>query len=301
MPISTCSIANSNILWTDLVNPSQDELQQIARKYNLNSYTLRDSLDPDHLPKYEEHNDTHFIILRILHEDVPSGDASFKELSSKIAIFYNHDFIITIHHAARRIVETIDQIKAESDEMKSTTAIVIKLVKEVLHTYEIPAMKLSDDIDSYESKLFFKKKFPEYLIEKIYFLKSRVGTYKKLLLLTNEVVNAIRADNDDKPAMRDAHDLHTKLMMLYDQIQDEANNLLNIYLSLLAQKTNDVMKILTIFSVFFMPLTFIVGVYGMNFKYMPELSHRWGYPLTILAMVIVCLVVFIWFKRKRWI
>ena len=301
MAISTCAIADTKILWTDLVDPSPEELQEIALKYKLNRYTLLDSLDPDHLPKYEEHNNTHFIILRLLHKDAISGDASFKQLSSKIAIFYNHDFIITIHQSAQEILKTISHPKDDANKWTSTTAVAIQIIREVLHTYELPAMKLSEEIDSYESKLFFKKKFPEYLLEAIYFLKSRVGTYRKMLVMTNEVVNSVAAENEDRPAMRDAHDLHSKLMMLYDQIQDDANNLLNIYLSLSAQKTNDVMKILTIFSVFFMPLTFIVGVYGMNFKFMPELSYKWGYPLTILAMVIVSGIVFIWFKRKKWI
>ncbi|WP_073410118.1 CorA family divalent cation transporter [Flavobacterium johnsoniae] len=90
-------------------------------------------------------------------------------------------------------------------------------------------------------------------------------------------------------------------MLLYDQVQEDANNLLNIYLSLSARKTNDVMKLLTIFSVFFMPLTFIVGIYGMNFRYMPELESPLGYPLTMLVMVLVCGVIFFWFKRKKWL
>jgi magnesium transporter len=162
-------------------------------------------------------------------------------------------------------------------------------------------MQLSDEIDFYESKLFLKKNIPSNMIEGIYYLKNKTGLYKKLLLLSNEVVSSIRPEKEDRPALQDVRDLHTKLIMLYDQVQDDANNLLNIYLSLSARKTNDVMKILTIFSVFFMPLTFIVGIYGMNFRFMPELSYKWGYPLTVLGMIIMSVVIFVWFKRKKWL
>ncbi len=76
---------------------------------------------------------------------------------------------------------------------------------------------------------------------------------------------------------------------------------MNIYISFSSQKTNEVMKILTIFSVFFMPITFIVGIYGMNFDYMPELSKRWGYPIVLLIMAVVTVIIYQWFKRKKWL
>jgi magnesium transporter len=72
-------------------------------------------------------------------------------------------------------------------------------------------------------------------------------------------------------------------------------------MSFAAQKTNDVMKVLTIFSVFFMPLTFIVGIYGMNFEFMPELKQKWGYPIVLIVMAIVTGVIYQWFRKKKWL
>ena len=111
----------------------------------------------------------------------------------------------------------------------------------------------------------------------------------------------MKVEDADKPALQDVRDLQVKLVTLYEQVHEDTNNLLNIYLSLSARKTNDVMKILTIFSVFFMPLTFIAGIYGMNFKFMPELTMEYGYPVTLLAMGIIVVVIFIWFRRKHWL
>ena len=82
---------------------------------------------------------------------------------------------------------------------------------------------------------------------------------------------------------------------------DDLNNLLNLYISLSSQKTNEIMKTLTIFSIFFMPLTFIAGIYGMNFHFMPELDYKWGYPIIIFIMFIITLIIYYWLKRKKWL
>ena len=107
-----------------------------------------------------------------------------------------------------------------------------------------------------------------------------------------EPINHIKTSPEDEAELRDVRDQHLKIQTLYTQVLEDVNNLMNLYVSFSAQKTNDVMKILTIFSVFFMPLTFIVGIYGMNFEYMPELNMRWGYPGVLIAMVVVIGIVY---------
>lgn len=301
MAVETCKLTDTEIVWTDITNPTKEELEKVSKMYDLNPYTLMDSLDPDHLPKYEEHNNTHFFIVRILQHSKDEHEQTVRELSSKIAVFYNDNFIITIHRSAQPIMEQIKEHCIELGKVKSAAGMAVRVIWETLHSYDAPAFELSDEVDFYESKVFLKKNIPADMIEGIYYLKRKSGLCKKLLLLTNEVLNSVRVDDKDKPALQDARDLHVKLMTLYDQVHEDTNNLLNIYLSLSARKTNDVMKILTIFSVFFMPLTFIAGIYGMNFKFMPELTAEWGYPLTLLAMGVIVIVIFIWFRRKHWL
>ena len=99
----------------------------------------------------------------------------------------------------------------------------------------------------------------------------------------------------------DMRDYQLRLETEADELHDNINNLVSLYISLSSQKTNEVMRILTVFSAFFLPLTFIVGVYGMNFQYMPELTHKWGYPGIILLMVVITISIFQWFKRKNWL
>ena len=86
---------------------------------------------------------------------------------------------------------------------------------------------------------------------------------------------------------------------MYEEVDNSTNNLLNIYIGLASQRTNEIMRVLTIFSVFFMPLTFIVGIYGMNFQYMPELEMKAGaYPVTMLSMFLITVGIYIWFRKK---
>lgn len=102
-----------------------------------------------------------------------------------------------------------------------------------------------------------------------------------------------------KTALQDIKDKLLSLILTYDEVLENSNNLLNTYLSVNAQKSNDVMKLLTIFSAFFLPLTFIGGIYGMNFENMPELKWQYGYFATLGFMAVIAIVIFIWFKRKK--
>ncbi len=120
-------------------------------------------------------------------------------------------------------------------------------------------------------------------------------------MLMAEPINHIRTIPKDDPALKDVKDQHLKILTLYNQILEDVNNLMNLYMSFAAQRTNDVVKILTIFSVFFMPLTFIVGIYGMNFDFMPELRSRWGYPAVLIVMALITVIIYLWFKKNKWL
>lgn len=300
MPVNNWSIGSSKITWIDVVSPAEDELKALSEQYKLHHYTLRDCLEPDHLPKHEDLGDTHFLITRILNEPQTTKAHTIQEISSKVAVFYNEHFIITVHRLPQQFLEDIKIKYFDKGKSKTTSEIVTKIIWYVLHSYDKPAIQLSNEVDVYEAKIFLKSLTPV-MMEELYFIKRKAAISNKLLMLTGEVINSIRTLDCDLVALQDVKDLHVKLTIIYDQIHDDVANLLNIYLSLSAQKTNEVMKVLTIFSVFFMPLTFIVGIYGMNFDFMPELRVKWAYPAVLLSMVLISILIFLWFKRKKWL
>jgi magnesium transporter len=284
--------------WLDIAQPTLEELNEVAHEYNLHEYTVRDCLEPDHLPKFELFDSTYFMILRVYAPKSQRNPHSIRELTSKVAIFYNNDFIITIH---RHVLPFVHQVKDhcyDSQKCKSTHELLTKLIWNALHTYEAPALELQKNIDFYEEEIFMKNYVPN-IQRSLYFLKSKAAACKKIMHLTTDVINISHIGVKKNPFMQDMLDLHLKLMTQYDQIMDDTNNLMNLFIALSSQKTNEVVKILTIFSVFFMPLTFIVGVYGMNFDYMPELKQKWGYPASLVLMAVITIVIYIWFRYKR--
>src|SRR5690606_22278336 len=111
-----------------------------------------------------------------------------------------------------------------------------------------------------------------------------------------EVIHKIPIENNDVVVLQDLKDLHVKLMTLFEQAHEDSTHLLDIYLSLSSKNSNEVMKVLTIFSVFLLPPTFIVGLYGMNFDFMPELHYRWSYPTVIVVIIVITAIVYFWFK-----
>lgn len=300
MPVKDWSDEGLRFTWLDITEPTADELKVISEKYSLHEYTLRDCLEPDHLPKHEDLGDTHFIITRILTPGQPRKMQTIQQLSSKIAIFYNNDIIITVHRLEQSFLQVVRDKYVETHKCRNTNELVTKIIWFVLHSYDKPAIELSNEVETYEEKIFLRSLTPV-MMEDLYYIKRKAGICYKLLVLTGEVINTIPRSKKDSVAFQDLQDLHVKLSNLYNQAHDDVANLLNIYLSLSAQKTNDVMKVLTIFSVFFMPLTFIVGIYGMNFEFMPELKQKWGYPGVFALMAIVSVIVYIWFKRKKWL
>lgn len=299
MKIREFTIAESKIKWIDIENPNQNDLAEFCQTHELSQESIQDCLEPDHLPKYEELLPLNFIITRAIHLENEQSH-TIQEISTKVAIFINNDLIITIHRLQHSFLEDIIHKYVNPNKINSTHELATKIIKGVLRTYEKYQNKLAAEIDAIED-LIFLKKTKQSFTEALYFLKRQSTIGKKQLLLTREVLNGMHSHHKLSHELRDVIDLHGKLEMFYDQLIDDVSNLLNIYLSVASQKTNDVMKVLTVFSVFFMPLTFIVGVYGMNFQYMPELSQKYGYIGVWIAMISVSLVVGFWFKRKNWL
>ena len=293
-------IENSvNFKWTDLINPTTEELYEVSNEFQLHQDILKDCLEPAHLPKHEEIGDAHFLITRLLNGTSDQKADSIQEISDKVAIFYKEKFLLTIHRLPQDFIKEIKNKNIDILKVKTTPEIVTKILWHVFNSYDKPGIALSHQVDQFESKVFLKTELTSVMMEDLYYMKRRSSVCRKLLLLSGEVINSIATI--DVVAMQDVRDLHVKLLNMYGQVHEDLTNLQNIYLSMSAQKTNDVMKVLTIFSVFFMPLTFIAGIYGMNFEFMPELKSKFGYPGILLFMSITSGFIFLWFRRKKWL
>ena len=287
--------------WLDVTNPSMDELREIAHKYNLHESSVNDCLQPDHLPKYEivGNEGDIFIILRLHSSDVTSQADTVRELTDQISIFIKEERIITIHKNEWAQAEKIREEYMMSEHCKSAHHILNEIIKTGLATYDDHASRLNREIEFFETNMFLKNR-KKSLLEDMYYLKRKVDVTRRILILTFEIVDKI----DNQPGntyTRDTRDLYVKLHSIYDSLFENTNQLLSIYFSLSSQRTNEIIRVLTIFSVFFMPLTFIVGIYGMNFEFMPELKLRYGYPGAMILMGVITGCIYYWFKKREWL
>jgi magnesium transporter len=284
--------------WIDLTNPTKEELETVAKEYNLHPTLVKDSLQPEHLPKFETVEDTNFLIFRI-HSNKEGVEAgTFQELTNKIAVFYATDFIITIHRKKQEFTDHLVSL-VKSRKLKTTHYLVNALIRSCLFTYEVASHALSKEIDYYEEQVFLRNRKVS-LLKGLYVIKRKVDLIRRLLILSFDIIDHIDTEEGDVYT-RDTRDLYIKQQNMYDTVSDNINQLLNVYFSTSAQKTNEIMRVLTIFSVFFMPLTFIVGIYGMNFEFMPELEWKLGYPSVMIIMAFVTIAIYIWFRRKGWL
>lgn len=278
--------------WIDITNPSKEELLDLTAGLETDINLLEDSLEYGHLPKIEVFENLTFIIFRAYAENNNDKATSVGQLSNKIAFFLYKEQLITIHRAEFPFLKKI------TGQYRHPQLLLIDIVNEMLLSYEHPIQQQFNNIDDIE-KLIFLNKNKSISIETLYYQKAQARISKKILQLTQLVLNQIKVEPEFSSALQDLKDTTVSLILQNDEIIEDGNTILNSYLGLTAQKSNDVMKLLTIFSAFFLPLTFIAGIYGMNFAYMPELTMRYGYFGVLAVMVGIALVIYLWFKRKQ--
>lgn len=281
-----------NFKWIDLENPTESELKSIAFPFDVDENYLEDALELGHLPKIERTPDYLFVILRAYTATDSEKVIGVSQISNKVAFFINKNTLITIHRPSFSFIENTPSKFKKPDE------IVLYLFNELLMTYDKPIQSQADKMDEFGQNIFLKGD-NNLSVEKLYFEKSKARLTKKILLVTQSVFDQLRVDDNPSSTLQDLKDTLLHLIFRAQEVVDDATSLLNSHMTFTAQKSNDVMKLLTVFSAFFLPLTFIVGVYGMNFHNMPELNLKYGYFITLLVMIVIAILIYIWFKRKK--
>lgn len=294
-------------VWLDITDPNKKDLNQLAKEHGLHSNFVKDCLDPEHLPKYERHADIHFLILRSYDETCRTEADEVLELTRKIALFASEKFLITVH---RKDQPFLTKIKSEYKEKYrdksqyiSMAGIIAEILGQVAHTYEKPIDQAFVDLEKIETRIVASKSLESDVLQQGYYLKRRASVFKRMLRMSMDVlgrVNFMLLDGQKSQAQ----DLKENLENLYfyvDQLLDDTNNLLNLHVSISSQRTNEVMRLLTVFSLFFLPLNFIASIYGMNFQIMPELNWEYGYYAVLAVMASVALTILLWFKKKKWL
>ena len=278
--------------WIDIENPIMEDLEKISKEHGLNYYLIKDSLEKGHLPKYEKTYKVDFYIFRAYTSDIKLHIDEVGEMSNKIAFFLFENKLITIHRAHFNFLRIHEEKHIKLNEL------FLRIVKLMLDTFQKPTIELSKQISDIEKTIFLKD-HRKILLEELYFIKSQSRILKKVLHITQSVIDHASPSLSTSSQYQDIKDELLNLITYNDESVENSTQLMATYLSISDQKNNEVVRLLTIFSAFFLPLTFIVGLYGMNFEIMPEIKWKFGYLYSVILMIIVVIVIYLWFRRKR--
>lgn len=278
--------------WVDIENPTKEDLDKINKQYSLNYYLIKDSLEIGHLPKFEKAYKIDFFIFRAYTSDVSLNLDEVGEMSNKIAFFILEDTLFTIHRAHFNFLNIHEEKHIKLNDF------FLRIVSLMLETYNKPIVDLTKKINNLE-KIVFLRDYRVIPIEELYFIKSQSRILKKILQITQTVVDQVKEKYNNYSQFQDIKDQLLNKLTVIEESVENSNELMSSYLSISNQKNNEVVRLLTIFSAFFLPLTFIAGVYGMNFDIMPELNWKYGYLFSIILMGVIVLVIYYWFRKKK--
>lgn len=288
--------------WIDVVGPTREELLDVAREFHLPPTVVEDCLDPEHLPKLERLGDATFLIVRARDHAAPDDASTPQDLTRKVAIFFREGMLLTVHRAdLSEITRVRERFSAQQENDPTHVAILVAVILGTLDSYDKPLERSERMLDEFEEGVF-DDDIPAPTLREMHNLKRRIAVTRRLLWQMSTILNKLVPPAERaEPLYQDMREAAEAYLFWVEQIHDEVNQLLQLHLAMSSHKTNEVMKVLTVFSAFFLPLTFIVGVYGMNFAHMPELRSPWGYPGVLLLMVLMSAGIFIWFRRRGWL
>jgi magnesium transporter len=280
-------------------------VEKIGNCFGLHPLVLEDILNTDQRPKMEVHGDYLYIVLKMLYD----GDQNHPVEAEQVSLILGSNFAISFQEGKEGDVfnpvrERIRSGKGFIRKMGSDY-LVYSLIDTIVDNYFLILERLGEKIELLEEELVAHPTTTT--LREIQTFKNQMAFVRRVVWPLREVVSGL--GRKESPLvkqtteiyLRDVYDHIVQVMDTIEVYREMLSGMLDIYLSSVSNRLNSVMKVLTIIATIFMPLTFIAGIYGMNFRYMPELEWRWGYPAVWLMVVIIGISMLIYFKRKKWL
>lgn len=294
--------------WIDIIEPTKESLQELANQVQFPYKTLETCLDPEHLPRFETIGNFTFLIIRIYDDKQNANADTVQELTTKLALLISKEFVVTIHRLDQEFLHKLRCQCVETSKLTDPKDLIKEIISLSVLSYDQPLTQLEAKTEVFEETILKFKKTHKILREG-FLLKRKASVFKKILKLSADIINKLVSKTDFISAdFQDLRDSMDTLLFYTDDVIDNVTNLLNLHIAFVSQKTNEasyktneVMRTLTIFSIFFLPLNFIAGIYGMNFEIMPELKNPNGYYYVLGSMCFIAIGIFIWLLRKGWV
>lgn len=293
-----------SVTWVDIEGLADIEhIQQLGALFDIHPLVLEDIINTHQRPKFEEFDDYLFIVLKKI-ALVPEG---LELEQQQFSILVMQNFVFSFSERADDTREAVKlRIRNSKGRFRARGSdyLAYALIDSVVDSY----FSLSDSLDiiteDLEDELLDQP--DKRTLNTIQKLKRQTIMIRRTVVPVRELVAAmLRSDNElinrqTHIYLRDVYDHSIRVIESMETFRDLISGMLDIYLSSVSNKMNEIMKVLTIFAAIFIPLTFIAGVYGMNFEYMPELKWRWGYPFIWLVFVAISILLLIFFRRRKW-
>jgi magnesium transporter len=288
-------------VWVDLLDPTEKEFLAIAKTFRWHPLAIEDCRVETHLPKVDDFGS---YLLLVLHNAKPDGDGL---KTSEMELFLTRKALITHHGEKLEGIEVLVQRAQRNPALAGRgPAYLLYLLLDAMEDDSLRYLDdLDDRLDAVENALLGTPGSDT--LNAITRLKREVVGLRRFAIPQAEVLRRLgRAEFPIVPAdaavyFRDIYDHLYRLSDTADSYRDLLSGALDAYLSAVSNNMNSVMKVLTVFASIFIPLTFLAGVWGMNFSHMPELSKPWGYPVALASMVAAAVLLLWFFRRKRWL
>ncbi len=278
-------------------------IEEIGKHFNLHPIILEDIVDTDQRPKIKDFGNYLFIILKMLYYDEKDNEMKVEQVS----LILGKNYVISFQEREGDVFNSIrERIRNNMGQIRKAGAdyLIYALIDAIIDNYFIIIEKLGEEIENLEDKVISTSNPAN--VQAIHKLKRDLIFLRKSVWPLREVINIL--ERGESPLilestylyLRDVYGHTIQVMDTVETLRDIISGILDIYLSSINNRMNEIMKVLTIIATIFIPLTFITGIYGMNFQFMPEIKWPWGYPLILSVMLIIGIIMVVFFKRKKW-
>jgi magnesium transporter len=295
----------SSVTWLNIDGVHQPEIiEQVGKSFGVHPLVLEDIANTGQRPKMEDFDDYIFVVLRMLRFDETENQTKTEQIS----MVFGADFVVSFQERGGDVFDIIrERLRNNKGRIRKMGAdyLAYSLIDAIVDNYFMVLEKLGEAIEEIEDKLVTEPRSET--LQTIHDLKRETVFLRKSVWPLREVIS--RLERSESPFiskstfvyLRDVYDHTIQVMDSVDTFRDTLSGMLDIYLSSVSNRMNEVMKVLTVIATIFIPLTFIAGIYGMNFKVMPELDQPWGYPAVLILMLTIAVVMLIYFRRKKWL
>jgi magnesium transporter len=293
------------VTWVNVAGIHQVEVfEKLGSCFSLHPLVLEDILNSDQRPKMEEYGDDLYLVLKMLSYDDDRDEVQAEQVS----LVLRGNVVFSFQENEKNLFAgLVDRLRNGKGRIRKMGAdyLLYAILDFIVDHYFLVLEKIGEGIEKLEEKLLSDPKTPT--LQKLQQLKREMLFLRRWVWPLREVMSALERGElgqireGTRIYLRDVYDHAIQVLDTIEIFREMLSGMVDIYLSSLNNRMNAVMKVLTIIATIFMPLTFLAGVYGMNFKYMPELEWPWGYPLVVAVMAGIGITMLILFKRKKWL